>query len=208
MFLLAHQSFAGIVWRRPGVREAVTSIEVNRWVVVCLDREDHGPVAVLGLSPGHDRVNCSVADPATASERRDHIEMSSIEPSGPGAVALTIPAGSSFKVSTTLSATEARRPRHLCSVSPSPVHSASVEPNAAGASARAARRDTRQTRQSSCDSAFWWITLPICQPTKNAAHIVQAVVTTAGPRAISGRCALHRKRRLLDGEDVPDGVRE
>ncbi len=66
-----------------------------------------------------------------------HIEMSSIAPSRLGAGALIIPAGLSSNVSTTLSATAARRVRHRCSVSPAPVHSDSVEPNAAGASASA-----------------------------------------------------------------------
>jgi len=55
---------------------------------------------------------------------------------------------------------EAGRALHRCSVSPAPVHSDSVEPNAAGASASAAlRRSSRHRRQSPGESSTTSITV-------------------------------------------------
>ena len=71
MFLLVHQSLDGVIRRWACVGEAVSSVWLNRWRVVCLDGQHDGYVPELGVRPRHDTVKRSVADPMTASKRRD-----------------------------------------------------------------------------------------------------------------------------------------
>jgi hypothetical protein len=72
-----------------------------------------------------------------------------------------MPAGSLPQVKIRFNATLARRPRHRCSASPVPLHSAKVEPKTAEASASAASLSSRHDRQSSGLSTSVSITSPI-----------------------------------------------
>jgi hypothetical protein len=71
-------------------------------------------------------------------------EMSSTSAAFLAAVALTMPIGSPSSVSTRFKATFSSRPRHRSSLSPAPLQSARVDPNAAGDSDSAWRRNARQ----------------------------------------------------------------
>ena len=88
-----------------------------------------------------------------------HIEMISAWPCMPS-VTLTMPTAAPSWSATSFTGTSSSRCRHRCSLSPSPLHACSVEPNASGDSARAARRSSLHSDQSCAVTARTGITLP------------------------------------------------
>ncbi len=147
--LAAHQPLGRIVRRRARIDEPLPLVQPASRVVDGLDRQHRG--AVPGSSEAH-ATTCRTASSPTPRPRAAgaiHSQINSISPSALGARALTMPTGSPSSTSTRFRATSASRARHRASVSAAPLHSASVEPNAPGASRSAARRSSRQSRQSS-----------------------------------------------------------
>ncbi len=145
----AGQRVAGL----PGDPEALTLVQRDGRRVV---RADGQPQGVRSRPPGPplDLLDQACADPAAAGGGADP-QRDQLRRTGPSAGdPLAIPAGRPSRRATTWYEPGIdRRARHRSSRSPAPCHWARVDPKAWGASARAASRSARHSRQPSGPTA-------------------------------------------------------